>query len=61
MDEGKMMPPSVLLVFLCILVSETGRGIVVPSIAYSIFYQGGTVEDVGTAISLFSLGRLLSV
>lgn len=55
------MEIGVLLMLACICMSEAARGIIVPSIARSIFAQGGTVSDVGVAISLFSLGRLVAV
>jgi MFS family permease len=51
---------SVIIVLLAILISESARGVVLSSLSTGILAQGGTVADVGTAVSLFSFGRLLS-
>ncbi|KAJ3126901.1 hypothetical protein HK098_007035 [Nowakowskiella sp. JEL0407] len=50
----------VYLVFFALFVSESSRGIVIPTLVPYIFHLGGTIADVGISVSLFNAGKLLS-
>ena len=46
------------VVLFCVFVAECARGIVMPTLGLGILAQGGTLEHVAAAVSLFSVGRL---
>ncbi|KAJ3126899.1 hypothetical protein HK098_007033 [Nowakowskiella sp. JEL0407] len=50
----------VILNLFALFVAESSRGMVIPTMTPYIFYMGGTLSDVGIAVSLFSVGKLIS-
>ena len=52
------MKSDLVVILLLIFAAECARGIVMPSLGVGILQQGGQIEDIGVAVSLFSVGRL---
>jgi len=52
--------PSMLVVFLAILVSEAARGLILPSLWPYLLSLGGAKETLGVVVASFSLGRMMA-
>jgi len=55
-----MMNNDLAIVLYVLFLTEAARGIVLPTLALGILSAGGSLASVGSAVALFSLGRLVA-